>query len=103
MPHFISCIALWVASCAQVVYYNEVVKNDDGYTLDPPKTETRMLTDMSEAEVLAVVSAFKSLAFFGGGRVTDLRSTIVRTIESRAVNHRKFDGEVRTLQRTSLF
>jgi hypothetical protein len=41
-----------------VVYYNEVVKNDDGYTLDPPKTETRMLTDMSEAEVLAVVSAF---------------------------------------------
>jgi len=38
-----------------VVYYNEVVKNDTGYTLDPPKTETRMLTDMSEAEVLAVV------------------------------------------------
>jgi hypothetical protein len=40
-----------------VCYYNVVVKNPNGYTLDPPNRDSRMLTDMSEAEVLAVVSA----------------------------------------------
>lgn len=57
----LSAVACCLRRSVQVVYYNVVVKNDNGYTLDPPDRDSRMLTDMSEAEVLAVVSfSFRS-------------------------------------------
>ena len=45
-----------------MVYYNPAIKKEGkGYTLGPPKTAMKMLTDLSEEEVLATV-----LSFFGG-------------------------------------